>query len=113
MGLDRVRYVLREQGVEPAAWKPRVRVAVVALAPDYAGYAAKVQDRLIEAGDVEAALYVEPRLSKLIPRLLEQGYTHLIVIGEREAREGKVTVRNLLKREQQAVELDALPSSLD
>ena len=108
VGLDRVHYVLTEIGLELPVEQPKARVAVVPLSPELLGYALRVQDELLEVEGVEAVLHVGDKLSKLIPRLLDQGYTHVAIIGEREAAKGTVSLRDLRARKQVEVELSKL-----
>ncbi len=114
VGLDRLLYVMNSLGVEPSYVKPRRRVAIVALSEDLVGYAAKVQRLLTErVGGVSAALFYGEKLSKLIPRLLDEGYEYLVVVGPREAAEGKVTVKDLRRKVQETLELDELPGHVE
>ncbi len=108
IGLDRVLYVLEELGVKLPAWEPKVRVAIAVLSAEALAYALRVQDAIASSDSVEAQMLVEPKLSKLIPRLLEQGYTHLIVVGAKEASQRTVTVKDLRTRVQREVQLDKL-----
>ncbi len=106
VGLDRLHYVLRETGTEIVAWRPAAKAAVVAVEQDLLGVAARIQDKLTSRGNVEAIIMFEKKLGKLIPKLLEQGYTHLVIVGPRELSENKVVVRDLRARRQEVVAID-------
>jgi histidyl-tRNA synthetase len=114
VGLDRVLYVIDQLGLELEAEEQKVKVAIAVLKDDLAGYAAKVQKLLVTSrSGIEAVAFYDEKLGKLIPRLLDEGYTYLVVIGPREASEGKVTLKHLLRKQQVSVKLDELPNYIE
>ncbi len=109
IGLDRTLLAAKETGIELSLGTDTgPRLAVVYLDPSLLGYALRVQELLVDWG-FEAVLYAGKKLGRLLPRLAEQGFTHAVIIGGREASEGRVSLRNLREKRQISVELGRLP----
>ncbi len=112
IGLDRTLIALKDAGLEPPLIeKPSPKVAVVYLDRDVVSYALRVQ-RLLSSWGFEASLHGERKLGRLLPRLAEEGYRYAVIVGRREAEEGKVSLRDLAARRQVTVSLDRLPLEL-
>ena len=112
VGLDRTLIAMRDAGLEPPILeKPSPRVAVVYLDQSVVPYALRVQ-RMLSSWGFEASLYGEKKLGRLLPRLAEEGYRYAVIIGKREASEGRVSLRDLTARRQVTVPLDRLPLEL-
>ncbi len=109
IGLDRTLIAMRDTGVEPPVLEePRPRIAVVYLELSVVPYALRVQ-RLLADWGLEATLYGGKKLGRLLPRLAEQGYDYAIIIGRKEAEEGRVSLRDLRAKKQVSVEPERIP----
>ncbi len=108
IGLDRTLQAIKEARLEEEllAKNARERVAIVLLDPKHLTYAARVQDIL--TGRYNTNLITGQKLHKILPKLAEQGYKYAVLVGEKEAREETVTVRDLEKKTQKTVPLTAL-----
>ncbi len=51
-------------------------------------------------------------LSKLIPELLKEGYTHLVIIGDKELSSNTISVKDLSSRKQVEVKIPVSAESL-
>ncbi|AEM39159.1 histidyl-tRNA synthetase [Pyrolobus fumarii 1A] len=112
IGLDRTLIAAKEVGIdlrlEP---EPAPRVAIVYLERGVLPYAIRVQGMLVEWG-MEASIYGEKKLGRLLPRLAEEGYRYAVILGKREAERGVAAVRDLSTRRQVEVSLEKLPLTL-
>ncbi|KSW11903.1 histidine--tRNA ligase [Pyrodictium occultum] len=109
IGLDRTLAAMESSGLRPRIiYQEPVRIAVIVLDESLAPYAAKVQDILASKDNVSAALYTGSKLQKMLPRLAKQGYHYAAIVGKQEAREGKLVLRDLAKREQRVLTLEEL-----
>ncbi|BCS91953.1 histidine--tRNA ligase [Metallosphaera javensis (ex Sakai et al. 2022)] len=110
IGIERTMYAIDRDKMK---LNPEVPViAVVALDMSVIPHALTVVSMLRDRGFVTILNNKEISLSKLVPFYAEQGFTHLVIIGQKEVTSGKVTVRNLIKREQLSAELKELPDMI-
>lgn len=108
IGLDRTLAAMQDLGHQPALlYQEPPRAAVVALSEKLLPLAARVQDALTGAG-IAATIEREKRLQKLLPKLARRGYRYAAIIGEREASENTVVLRDLERRVQARVPLEKL-----
>ncbi len=86
--------------------KPRIKpkVALVLLDQSFVNYAIEVLRTLHNAGAQVVLNLKDISLSKLIPQLFDEGYRLAIIIGKQEALNNKLTVRDLVTKEQQTIE---------
>ncbi len=98
IGIERTMYALNKDGIKFDSNAPLV--AVVALDRSVIPHALSIVSMLRDKGFITVLNNKEIPLSKLVPLYAEQGFTHLIIMGQKEITSGKVTVRNLVKREQ-------------
>ncbi|BES82115.1 histidine--tRNA ligase [Pyrodictium abyssi] len=114
IGLDRTLAAMRELEIRPRhVYEAKTQVAVLVLNEALTAYAARVQDILAAKRGVSAVLYTGSKLQKMLPKLAKQGYRYAVIIGEREAREGKLVLRDLEKREQRTIPIDELENMDD
>ncbi len=112
IGLDRTLLAMRDSGIEPPlVEKPSPRIAIVYLDASILPYALRTQ-RLLADWGFEASLYGGKKLGRLLPRLAEQGYEYAVIIGRKEAEEGKVSLRDLRRKRQESIELEKLPLAI-
>ena len=103
IGVERTSLVLPEMKEEP---KQKVAVIILSKSAEALRLATELISGLHELG-VEAnfSLKGTASLSKLIPELLKEGYTHLAIIGEKEISNSSVSVKDLMKRTQTEIRL--------
>ncbi len=108
IGLDRTLMAARSRGLRVAVEDCR-RVLVIPLEKEVVSYALKALRRLHEAG-ARAELYHgrTRKLRRALSYASEQGYSHVVIIGSKEALEGLVTLRDMGRREQRVVGLEEL-----
>ena len=112
IGLDRTLIAMKDAGLEPPLIEPpSPRIAIIYLDHSVVPYALRVW-RMLSSWGFEASLFGEKKLGRLLPRLAEEGYRYAVIIGKREAAEGKVSLRDLAQRRQVTVPLDRLPLEL-
>jgi histidyl-tRNA synthetase len=111
MGLERVLIALGEEGVEPPDERP-VAVFVVALG-DAARRAGRGLIRDLRAAGVPADMPYEDRPMKAQLKMEDHAdATYAAILGERELRDGVVTLRRLSDGDQRVVPADALVERL-
>ncbi len=108
IGIDRTLEAMKHLGLEPPEAKPTKRIALIPLDPSVIDYVLKIQDILVDRG-YEAVVLKYTKLGKMLPKLSERGYTHAVIVGLNEKRDGTVTVRNLAEKKQVTVKLEELP----
>ncbi len=109
IGLDRTLLAAKELGIALRLDKEHkdVEVAIIVLSQNILPYAAQIQDHLTSI-NIPSTIHVERRIHKLIPQLLEQNYTHILVIGEREYNKKTVTIKDLRTKVQKEIKVDNL-----
>ena len=109
IGLDRTLAAMRELEIKPRhVYETKTQVAVVVLNEAFTTYAAQIQDIIAAKRGVSVVLYTSSKLQKMLPKLAKQGYRYAVIIGEQEAREGKLVLRDLEKREQRTISIEEL-----
>ena len=98
IGVERTSLVLPETKEER---RQKVAIVILSRSAEALRLATQLLTGLHEL-DVEANFNLKgtASLSKLIPELLKEGYTHLAIIGEKELANSSVTVKDLMKRTQ-------------
>lgn len=109
IGLDRTLAALEYLGKDGVLEQPaKINVAIILLSREAMHFALKTQD-ILAARRIPSLIIYPRKLSKILPKLSEQGFTHAIIIGDREVRTGLVTIRDLTTRSQTEVSIDSLP----
>ena len=110
IGVERTSLVLAEPKDEG---KPKAAIVVLAKSLDAIRVAAEVITRLHDIGvDANFNLKGTSSLSKLIPELLKEGYTHLVIIGDKELSSGAISIKDLNSRSQVQVKVPVTTDSL-
>ena len=115
IGLDRTLIAAEELGIElnlEERVPPKVAIVLLIENPKAFSMALQIQKRVIEAGCI-ATIYKTTKLSKFLPRLLNQNYRYLITIGGREVENNTISFKDLVKREQFEINIDQLPNLID
>ncbi len=102
MGLERVLLACRDEGVEPPS-EPPLAVFVVGLGEAGRAAAASLLRELRAAGVSADAPYEERPLKAQLRMADRAGATYAAIVGEREAAEGRVTLRRLVDGAQDEV----------
>ena len=106
IGIDRTYLALKEAGVKVG--RALKKCMLIASINDFA-YIDKAASKLRSMNtivDVRHAPIV--KLSDLIGQASRRGYNYVVIIGEKEFGEGKLTIKNLSTKKQVTVELDSL-----
>jgi histidyl-tRNA synthetase len=112
MGLDRVSLAMTREGVPGAAGRVS-RCYVVAVGDSDARAAARrLVERLRDAGIPAERSYEDRPLKAQLKMADRAGATYAAVLGERELRDGVVTLRRLADGEQDTVPADGLTERL-
>ncbi|MGH7425698.1 MAG: His/Gly/Thr/Pro-type tRNA ligase C-terminal domain-containing protein, partial [Candidatus Methylomirabilales bacterium] len=93
-------------------WLAPVQVVVLPLTERHTRYAQEVADRLAAAG---VRVQIDDRNEKVGYRIRQAEVTkvpYIVVVGDREAQEGQVSVRERGRRERGAMPLDTLLDEL-
>ena len=115
IGLDRTLIAAEELGIElNLEERQPSKAAIVILAENSKAVlmALQVQRQLISAGCI-ATIYQTTKLSKFIPRLLDQNYRYLITIGNREVENNTISLKDLIKRKQVEANIEQLLDLID
>jgi histidyl-tRNA synthetase len=112
IGLTRLFYALKQEGVIKADRHSPARVIVVPISEEQNDYAAQVAGKL-HAAEIPAVLYSEVSdLGKKLRYASRMGFSYALVIGQNEAAAGSVSLKNLETREDQTVSVDEVVDKL-
>ncbi len=113
IGVDRTLLAMKEKGLEPPSAENTVKTAILVLSNNPKAYylSLKIGDRLAE-NNIVATLLKPSKISKILPKLAEQGYRYVIFLGERELQNDKLTVKDLQRQEQYSVDINELQEVL-
>lgn len=93
-------------------WLAPVQVALLPVSGEQSAYAVKIGESLFEAGVRFEMLTPEDSLGKRIREGEMMKIPYLLVLGDREAGEGNVTVRNVLTKNQETLPASKFVESL-
>lgn len=95
IGLTRLYYKLREAGIIEVKRQSPADVVVLPLSSDQIGYGLEISDLLRQAG-IATLHYTEPNNVKAKFRYANRmGYRYALVLGENEARDLTISVKNM------------------
>jgi histidyl-tRNA synthetase len=109
-GLDRIQLVMEKQGI---AAKPSRRViAIIPIGEETIPKALAVAHRLRKEGIATEVEVMGRTVSRALKDADRRGADHAVILGPKELKEGKATLRNLKSREQQIVDIEKLSKEL-
>ena len=112
IGLTRLFYKLREAGIIEANRQSPADVVVLPLTPSQIGYGLEVSDMLRQSG-IAVLHYTEPNNVKAKFKYADRmGYRYALVLGENEAKDGTVSVKDMASGESIVVEKQDLLETL-
>jgi len=103
-GLDRIALAMQTQKIAPNA-KPEKRAIVVPVKEELSGEALRISQVLREAGIPTEFEVMGRKMAKALEDADRRKFDFAVIVGERELKQGAVTVRDLAKREQSVVEI--------
>ncbi len=112
IGLTRLFYKLREAGIIEANRQSPADVVVLPLTPSQIGYGLEISDMLRQSG-IAVLHYTEPNNVKAKFKYADRmGYRYALVLGENEAKDGTVSVKDMASGESIVVEKQDLLETL-
>lgn len=110
LGLDRMLLVLNNRG-----WRPlekRIKVVLIALT-DYTVEVDQVATSFRNAGCVvDVRIVSKKKVSEVLGDAVEKGYDYAAFLGEKEIREGTLTIKNLREKTQKTIKINKLEEVL-
>lgn len=118
VGIDRTLLAMKAKNVAlQTDHEALPKMAVILLEDDEKTYihALNIVSKLQAAAeDIIVTLFtVSGKLSKLLAKLLEQGYSYAVFIGRKEVAENAATIKNLINRKQKTVKIDNIDKAID
>jgi histidyl-tRNA synthetase len=110
-GLDRIMIAMKTQQTTLKTMAQK-RVAVVPVKEEMKGEGLKIAQQLRDAGVSVEFEIMGRKMAKALEDADKRGADFAVIVGERELKEGKVTLKDLKKREQCEVSLGELPSKI-
>ena len=110
-GLDRVALAMQTQKT-PLKTQQAKRVAVVPVKEDMKGEALKIAQNLRDAGVCVEFEIMGRKMGKALEDADKRKADYAVIVGERELKEGKVTVKDLAKRTQTELKIAELADKL-
>ena len=112
IGLTRLFYKLREAGIIEANRQSPADVVVLPLTPSQIGYGLEISDMLRQSG-IAVLHYTEPNNVKAKFKYADRmGYRYALVLGENEAKDGTVSVKDMASGESTVVKKQDLLGAL-
>jgi len=103
IGISRLlTYLTEKQGMSVMK---HVTTALVVVGDKALGYGIKAADYLRRNGVPVFVDVSRKRLSDFLEFAATRGFSYVVIVGEREMESGKITVRNLIDRKQESMEL--------
>jgi histidyl-tRNA synthetase len=110
-GIDRIMLALQEQKAKINAKKERA-VMVIPVNENLNAEALKIAEMLrMESIPVEVEV-MRRRVSKALEDADRRGISHVVIVGERELKDGAVVLRDMKKKEQAKVKIGELAKTL-
>ncbi len=106
-GLDRIALAMETQKTALKT-RQRKKVAVVPVKDELKGEALKIAQMLRDQGVAAEFEIMGRKMAKALEDADKRKVDYAVIVGERELKEGKVVVRDLAKRQQVEVQIDAL-----
>jgi len=103
IGIDRTLAALKDLDIQVRP-REREKATILLLDDDLTTYAITVQRMLAKKGIV-SSIILSSRISKTLARIYEQGVRYAVIIGEREAKQQNISIRDLSTRKQVTVNL--------
>jgi histidyl-tRNA synthetase len=110
-GLDRIMLAMQEQKVSLGA-KLEKSVAVIPISEKLNGEALKIAQLLRDAGMHVEVEVMSRKMAKALENADRRAVDFAVIVGERELKEGAVVLRDLKKRTQQTVKINAIASAI-
>jgi len=113
LGIDRIMLAVRRQHPN---WKPPrrgIRVLVLPVNEEVRGKALEVSSRLRERGITVEAEVMGRTVSRALSDASKRGISHVIIVGPKELKEGKVALRDMESKEQKTVTIDEAADILE
>jgi histidyl-tRNA synthetase len=111
MGPDRIVLATEKQKINLAK-KEENRILVIPLKPKMMSQAFEIASKLRTKGIAAEIEVMGRELSKALADADRRGFTHAVIAAPEEAKEAKVILRNLKKREQKTIKIDALVNEI-
>lgn len=110
LGIERIYEIMIQEGMFIGVPDGNTRVFIVAVEDNREMIAAVIETaQKLRAGGVAAEIDVMGRkLRKCLEYADSRGIPYLIIIGEKELKSGKFTIKDLKKRQQKTLKLDAI-----
>jgi histidyl-tRNA synthetase len=107
MGPDRIVLATEKQNIN-LTQKEETRILVIPLKPEMKTQAFEVSSILRTQGIAAEIEVMGRELSKALADADRRGFTHAVIVAPKEAKDGKVILRNLKKREQKTIRRNEL-----
>jgi len=103
-GIDRIVLAMKKQKVSVKAEK-QIRVVVIPMSEEMRTGAAEILSALRKANIMSEFELMGRKLSTALSDADRRGFTLAVLVGPEEAKEGRIILRNMRKREQKTVEM--------
>jgi histidyl-tRNA synthetase len=111
MGPDRIVLATEKQNIN-LAQKKENRILVVPIKLEMKIQAFEIASKLRKQGIAAEIEAMGRELSKALADADRRGFTHAVIAAPKEAKEAKVILRNLKKREQKTIKIDELVNEI-
>jgi len=111
-GIDRIMLAMQEQKTSLTAEEEK-RVMVIPVNEGLINEALKISEMLRNEGIAVETEVMRRRVTKALEDADRRGISHVIIVGERELKEGAVILRDMQKEEQKEVRIEELAEKLN
>ncbi len=110
-GLDRIMLALQEQKV-PIEARQEKTVMIISVSEVLNREALKISEMLRAEGIPVEVEVMGRKVAKALETANRKGIAYVVIVGERELKEGAVTLRNMEKKEQRPVKIEELAKAI-
>lgn len=110
-GIDRIMLALKEQKASLESGEEKT-VMVIPVNESLSSEALKISEMLRALGMPVEAEVMGRKISKALEDANRRGVSHVIIVGEKELKDGAVVLRDMRKKEQSTVKIEKLANAL-
>jgi histidyl-tRNA synthetase len=106
-GIDRITLAMEKQQIQPKTFTDK-RVMIVFIGEESRGEALKIASTLRDSGASVELEVMGRKVTRALQDADRKGITHAIILGPKEMEKKEVTLRDMKKREQHTIKMQAL-----
>jgi histidyl-tRNA synthetase len=111
LGIDRIALAMKKQKT-PSEFEGQRRVLIIPIKQEMMRKAFEISNQLHESGIISELAVMRRKVSSALSDADRRGFTSVVLIGPEEEKEGKAILRDMKRRDQEAVEISELAKKI-